>query len=213
LDICCLSSLLLYWLLSSVAHVLIMNTIDIISDINKQLLVYDCKACVPLPLTVKSCFALNSNMISVPLSICVHAPLNKGFVTLAHIDSTTQSLFEVFHSVHYFHTCYYAPNYSNHMHNIYSLHTFTVFLLRVSTYHTPSSGRTHVPLTQNPLLLRSCCPWLIRVHQLRREIWKVQLWLYWIYSNSCNGLTHICCTAVLDVKNLWWKSSIYFSYA
>ena len=96
-------------------------------------------------------------MISVPLSICVHALLNKGFVTLAHIDSAAQSLFAVFHSMHYFRTVKHLSNYANHMHSVYSLHAFTVFLLHVSTYHTPSSGRTHVPLTQNPLLLRSCC--------------------------------------------------------
>ena len=55
------------------------------------LLVYECNACVPLPVTVWPCFALNNN-ISVPLSICVHALLNKCFVTLAHADCVAQNL-------------------------------------------------------------------------------------------------------------------------
>jgi serine/threonine protein kinase len=50
----------------------------------------------------------------------------------------------------------HLSNHTNQMHNIYLLHIFTMFLLHVLVYHTPSSGRTHVPLTQNHLLLHSC---------------------------------------------------------
>jgi len=39
---------------------------------------------------------------------------------------------------------------------------YLLFLLHVSLYHTPSSGRTHMPLTQNRLLLRGHYLWLVQ---------------------------------------------------
>lgn len=53
-------------------------------------------------------------------------------------------------------------NHTNQIPNIYLLHLFTMFLLHVSLYHTPSSSRIHVPLTQNHLLLHSCYLRLLR---------------------------------------------------
>ena len=47
-------------------------------------------------------------------------------------------------------------NCTNQIHNVYSLHTFIVFLLHVSVSHSPSSGRTFVPFAQNHILLCSC---------------------------------------------------------
>lgn len=43
-------------------------------------------------------------------------------------------------------------NYTNQMHNIYSLHIFTVFLLHVLVLLTTSPGRTLCPLLQT-----TCC--------------------------------------------------------
>jgi len=50
-------------------------------------------------------------------------------------------------------------NYTNQMHTIYSIHICTIFLLHVSVYLTPSSGRTYAFLTQNHRLLQIIC-WL-----------------------------------------------------
>jgi hypothetical protein len=50
---------------------------------------------------------------------------------------------ELFHIVHS-HTIKQLSNYTNQMHNICSLHTFTVFHLHVSVLHSTSSGRNCV---------------------------------------------------------------------
>jgi len=55
--------------------------------------------------------------------------------------------------------------YTNQMHNVYSLHTFIVFLLHVSVSHSPSSGRTyahtifskHVGETQKKHIMNKHC--------------------------------------------------------
>jgi len=39
------------------------------------------------------------------------------------------------------------------MHNVYSLHTFMVFLIHVSVPYAPSSGRTIMPFPENHVLL------------------------------------------------------------
>ena len=65
-------------------------------------------------------------------------------------------------SCHIFSYIKHLSNHTNRIPNIYLLHIFTMFLLHVSLYHTPSSGRTHVPLTHNHLLLHSCYLWLLR---------------------------------------------------
>jgi hypothetical protein len=41
--------------------------------------------------------------------------------------------------------------------SVYSLHIYILLLLHVSLYHTPSSGRTHVPSLTNTC----CCCWVI----------------------------------------------------
>jgi hypothetical protein len=45
-------------------------------------------------------------------------------------------------------SCQNIFNYSDQMHNIYSLHIFTVFLLHVLVLLTSSRGRTLCPLSQ-----------------------------------------------------------------
>jgi hypothetical protein len=45
----------------------------------------------------------------------------------------------------------FLSNYTNQLHEMYSLRIFTVFLLHVSVYHTPSSGWTYVPFTQTTI--------------------------------------------------------------
>ena len=50
-------------------------------------------------------------------------------------------------------------NYTNQMHNIYPLCTFTVSLLQVLVLHSPSSGRTYMPFTENHM------PLCTRIHK------------------------------------------------
>ena len=64
---------------------------------------------------------------------------------------STLKYFEVFHSV-LFHIVKNLSPYTNQTHNIYSLHTFTVFLPHVAVHHTPSSVRTCVPFAVTQLL-------------------------------------------------------------
>jgi hypothetical protein len=45
-------------------------------------------------------------------------------------------------------------NYTNLIHNFYVLHMYTMFLLHVSVYLTPSSGRTYMFLAENNQLLQ-----------------------------------------------------------
>jgi hypothetical protein len=52
---------------------------------------------------------------------------------------------------HVFSYIKHLSNHTNRIPSIYLLHIFTLFLLHVSLYHTPSSGTT-----QCPLLLHCC---------------------------------------------------------
>jgi hypothetical protein len=97
-------------------------------------------------------------------------------------------------------------NYTNQMHNIYSLHIFTVLPLHVSMYNKPSTGRTHVPPTQNHLLLHSYYLWL--THYLRHELQNVHLTLteftiiYTLVTTNCVAI--LC--YVKNLNSLWLKS-------
>jgi hypothetical protein len=51
----------------------------------------------------------------------------------------------------------YLFNHTNQMHTFHSILCYTLFLLHVSIYLTPSSGRTYVFLNQKHLPLRNCC--------------------------------------------------------
>ena len=110
--------------------------------------------------------------------------------------------FEIFHSAHSHiinHFLLYQP-----AHNVYSLHTFIVFLLHVSALHSPSSGRTFSALYSTHIFLQSYQ--LFFQQQSHRKFLKVQLCIQWSYS--------ICIIAkIMDVTPLCYllKTSIIYS--
>jgi len=60
--------------------------------------------------------------------------------------------FPAFYGTRRFITVKHSSDYTNHIHDIYSLHIFTMLLLHVSAYHTPIFGEN-----SRDLLKTTCC--------------------------------------------------------